>query len=204
MFIKKTDNRGVTLMEITVALGIFILIITSVVAVFIYTWKANKIVWEQLSTQNEGRKIVQDFINELRSATYSSIGAYPLENVSTTQIIFYSNIDTDAYAERIRYSLEGTVLKKGVIKPSGVPLAYDSGSEVVTEIVHDVYNTTTPIFYYYNQNYGSTSSTPIEQPVSITEVRVVGFTLELEEDPAASPAPFQIESKTEIRNLKDS
>jgi len=197
------DNRGVTLMEILVALGIFTLIVVSVVAVFLFSWKANRIVWEQLSTQNEGRKIVQDFINELRSATYSSIGAYPLETVSTTELVFYSNIDTDTYRERVRYFLNGTVLKKGVTKPSGAPLIYDTGNEIITELVHDVYNTTTPIFYYYNQNYGYTSSTPIEQPVGITEVRVIGFVLELEEDPTASPAPFRVETKAEIRNLKD-
>ena len=200
---KIKNNRGISLIEVLVAIGIFAMMIIGVVALFNFSFRANKIVWEQLSTQNEGRKIVQDFVNELRSATYSSIGSYPLEKASTTEIIFYSNIDTDSYREKIRYFLSGSVLNKGVIKPTGAPLVYNSGNEVITEVVHDVFNTTTPLFYYYSQNYGYTSSTPLDQPVSLTDVRMVSFVLELEEDPRASPLPFHIESKTTIRNLKD-
>lgn len=198
----KLNKQGITLLEVLVAMSIFALIVTGAVGIFTYSWKANKIIWEQLSTQNEGRKVVQDFVNELRSATYSSIGAYPLATVSSTEIVFYSNIDTDSLRERVRYFLVANTLKKGVIKPGGTPLVYNTSTESISDVVHDVYNTTTPIFYYYNQNYGYTSSTPLSQPVSITAVRMVGMTLDLEEDPTVSPAPFHIETKVEIRNLK--
>jgi len=189
-------------MEVLVAMGIFSLISTAIVGLFVYSIKSNKIVWEQLSTQNEGRKITQDFVNELRSATYSSIGAYPLETAQDSQIIFYSNVDADILRERVRYFLEGNTLKKGIIKPTGNPLIYVTSTESISEMVHDVYNTTTPIFYYYDQNYGYTNSLPLSQPVSITAVRMVGFVLELEEDPSSSPVPFHIETKAVIRNLK--
>ncbi|PIT87043.1 MAG: hypothetical protein COU31_05145 [Candidatus Magasanikbacteria bacterium CG10_big_fil_rev_8_21_14_0_10_40_10] len=196
------SNKGFTLMEVLVAMGIFSLISTAIVGLFVYSIKSNKIVWEQLSTQNEGRKITQDFVNELRSATYSSIGAYPLETAQDSQIIFYSNVDADILRERVRYFLEGNTLKKGIIKPTGNPLIYVTSTESISEMVHDVYNTTTPIFYYYDQNYGYTNSLPLSQPVSITAVRMVGFVLELEEDPSSSPVPFHIETKAVIRNLK--
>jgi len=202
MFLLK-DNKGITLMEIIVALGIVILLIVAVTTVFTYSLKANRIIWEQLSTQNEGRKIVQDFINELRSSDYSNIGAYTLDTVDDQEIIFYSNIDNDTYRERVRYFLSGSILKKGVTKPSGVPLAYTTSTETIVDMVNDVSNTSTPIFYYYGQNYGYTSSTPLSQPVSVTDVKMVGIVLELEEDPRVSPAPFRIESKVEIRNLKE-
>ncbi|MFH1291997.1 MAG: prepilin-type N-terminal cleavage/methylation domain-containing protein [bacterium] len=198
----KLNNQGMSLLEVLVAMAIFSLIMLGVVAMLSFSFKANKIIWEQLSTQNEGRKIVQDFINELRSATYSSIGAYPLETVGDQEIIFYSNIDDDSLRERVRYFLTGSTLKKGVTKPTGIPLSYNTSTETIIEIVHDVYNTTTPIFYYYDQNYGYTSSTPLSQPVAMTNVKMVSFILELEEDPTASPEPFHIETKTEIRNLK--
>lgn len=190
-------------MEVLVSIGIFVLLSVSVVAIFTYSLKSNKIIWEQLSTQNEGRKIIQDFVNEIRSATYSSIGAYPLDTVSTTEIIFYSNIDADSSRERIRYFLSGTSLKKGITKPTSTPLIYDTNYEVITNMVNDLMEiTSTPIFTYYNQNYGYTSSTPLSQPVSVMDVRVVGINLTLEEDPTASPVPFRVESKAEIRNLK--
>jgi len=202
MFLLK-NNRGITLVEIIVAVGIFSLLAIAVATIFTYSLKANKIIWEQLSTQNEGRKIVQDFVNELRSANYSSIGAYTLETVAEKEITFYSNIDGDSYKERVRYFLSGDTLKKGITKPSGTPLVYSTSTELIIDVVHDVYNTSTPIFYYYSQNYGYTSSTPLSQPVSVTAVKMVGVVLELEEDPRASPLPFHIESKVEIRNLKE-
>lgn len=194
------ENNGFTLIEVLVGVGIFSLLIAGIVAMLLFSWKSNKIIWEQLSTQNEGRKVAQDFVNELRTATYSSTGAYPLESVSTTQIIFFANIDNDTARERVRYFKSGMILKKGVIKPTGVPLSYNLGSEIVTNVVYDVANTSTPLFYYYDQNY--TSGTPMTYPINITSVRMAGINLMIEEDPNTSPVPFFIEAKTEIRNLK--
>jgi hypothetical protein len=39
-------------------------------------------------------------------------------------------------------------------------------------------------------------------PINISNVRVVGVQFMLEERPNVSPAPFYIEAKTAIRNLK--
>lgn len=197
------NNKGLTLLEVIVAMGIFALIVGGIVTMFIYSFQSNKIIWEQLSTQSEGRKVVQDFINELRPATYSSIGAYPLVTAGNQEITFYSNIDTDTLRERVRYFLSSKTLKKGVIKPSGSPLTYNPANEVITEVAHDVANGASPLFYYYNQDYGNiATSTALTQPVSIMAVRVVGIKLSLEENPTASPEPFNVEAKVEIRNLK--
>ncbi len=199
----KINNKGLTLLEVLVAMGIFALLVGGIIGLLSYSLRSNKIIWEQLSTQNEGRKVVQDFVNELRSASYSSIGAYPLASTTNQQIMFYSNIDTDSLRERVRYFLNSTTLKKGILKPSSTPLVYNPVYEVITEIAHDVINSSTPVFYYYDQNYGSTAtSTALTQPVNATAVRTVGIKLILEENPTASPEPFNVEAKVEVRNLK--
>lgn len=200
----RSVHRGFTLLEVVVALGVFALIITIITEILLTSFRTKDIVFEQLLTQNEGRRVVQDFVNELRSANVSSIGAYPLETVGTSTIIFYTNLDTDSYRERVRYFLQGTILKKGIIEPSGNPLTYNAGSEVVTEVVHSVAATTsTPLFTYYGQDYnGTTSSTPLLEPVNISQVRVVGIQLTLEKKPNVSPTPFTIQAKAAIRNLK--
>lgn len=194
---------GATVLEVVVAVGIFSMVVFSMTAILFSSFKMRDVIWEQLSTQNEGRRIVQDFVNELRSANYSSIGAYPLESASTSSIVFYSNIDTDSWRERVRYFLSGTTLSKGITKPTSTPLRYATTTdEVITEIVHDIANgTSTPVFYYYGQDYAGTS-TPMTYPVDVSDVRVVGIKLTLEENPRLSPAPFTIETKASIRNLK--
>lgn len=196
------DNRGLTLVEVLVAMGISVFLIMGIIDLMLWAMHGRDVVWEQLSTQNEGRKIVQDFTNELRRATASSIGAYPLEVAESQQIVFYSNIDADSWRERIRYYISDKTLKKGITKPSGNPLVYNPSSEVVIDAVHDVANGANALFYYYDQNYTGPSSTALASPISVTDVRMVGITLSLEEKPNVAPAPFNIEAKVEIRNLK--
>lgn len=195
------DVRGITMVEVLVALGIFTFLTTAIVSLFLTSWRYNRIVFEQLKTQNEGRKVTQDFVNELRIASLSSIGAYPIEAASSTAITFYTNLDTDILMERVRYFFSGRTLRKGVIKPSGNPLVYNSGSEVFTDVAHDVVTATTK-FYYYNGSY-SGSQAALPSPINITSIRMVGIALTLEADPNASPVPFSIESKVMLRNLKD-
>jgi len=197
----KNNFKGFTLLEMAVALGIFSLVILSLSAIFIFSFKTRNIIWEQLKTQDDGRRVVQAFVNELRSANYSSIGAYPLEKVSDQELIFYSNIDNDNYRERIRYFLDGTDFKKGITKPSGNPLVYTTSTEQILVVAQDVFNTTTPIFYYYSENYSGEES-PLSTPISVTQVKIIGITLDLEAEPNISPAPFHIETKAQIRNLK--
>ncbi|MEK7680741.1 MAG: prepilin-type N-terminal cleavage/methylation domain-containing protein [Patescibacteria group bacterium] len=196
------NNKGITLLEIIVAVGIFALIAGAIVQVFLVSWRNNAIVWEQLATQNEGRKVIQDFSKELREASDSSIGSYAIESASGTQIVFFSNIDSDAYKERIRYFVSSTILKKGIIKPSGSPLAYSSSTETVIDVAHDMANGTSSVFFYYDKNFTG-SQTPLSSPIDVASIRVVRIILKLEEDPNLSPTPFYIESKVMIRNLKD-
>ena len=166
---RENSKKGFTLIEAVVAISIFALLITGIMDLYLWSMHGRDVVWEQLKTQSEGRKVVQDFINEIRRATGSSIGANPIEVAESHQVIFYSNIDLDSWRERVRYFLDSKTLKKGVTKPTGTPLIYDLANEVITEVAHDVANGTTTVFYYYDQDYtGSVSSTPLSFPVDIT------------------------------------
>lgn len=185
-------------------MSIFLLVVGGLTAILLFSFSSRNIIWEQLVTQNEGRLVVQVFVNELRSANQSSVGAYTIEKAESNQLIFFSNIDSDSYRERIRYFLSATDFKKGVTKPAGNPLTYNTSTEAITTIAHDVANnSSTPIFTYFDQTYtGSVSGTPLASPVTTTLIRMVGVQLILEEDPRFSPVPFTIQAKAEIRNLK--
>lgn len=202
MFVRqiKNDNRGLELVEVIVSIGIFALLVGAIMAVYLTGSRYNSIVWEQLSTQNEGRKTTQDFVNQIRTASQSSIGAYPIQTASSTAITFYSNIDTDTLVERLRYFINTTTLKIGVTKPTGNPMVYNSANEIITEVAHDISNATS-VFYYYDENY-SGSGSPLLSPIDVTKIRVVKIILKLDENPHLTPTPFYIESKGMLRNLK--
>lgn len=189
------------MLEIMVAVGIFAMVMSGLIGIIMFSFRSRDVAWEQLLTQTEGRRVVQSFINELRSANQSSVGAYPIEKAEAYQLIFFSNIDGDSYRERIRYFLSGTDFKKGVTKPSGNPLVYNTSTESIAIIAHDVVNSTTPVFQYFAQDFTGSQS-PMSSPVTTTLVRVVGVRLVMEEDPRLSPTPFEIQAKAEIRNLK--
>lgn len=198
----KTNNRGFSLIEVLVVIGLFIMFSTAIAELLMWGNHGKDVVFEQLSKQNDGRIASQDFLNDLRRASYSSIGAYPIQLASANQIIFYSNVDTDSWKEQVRYFISNTTLKRGIIKPTGSPLNYNSANEVVTEVAHDLNNTTT-IFYYYDQNYdGITNTSSMSMPIDISKIRMVGIKLWLDLRPNVSPAPLYLEGKTEIRNLK--
>ena len=196
-------KKGFTLVETLIALFIFSLA-TIVVGnfardIFFY----NSIAQSELEVEYSGRKILNPIISEIRSATLSSVGGYPVESVATSSLVFFSNLDSDDKKERVRYFLQGTNLKKGVIKPTGiVNLVYNSANEVVTTVVSDVRNGTTPIFSFYDTNYTG-SSTPLTYPINIPTVRFVKISLVLDRDPNRLPNPVTVTTQVSIRNLKD-
>ncbi|MFA6427214.1 MAG: type II secretion system protein [Candidatus Magasanikbacteria bacterium] len=198
----KHDNQGTTLLELAVVIGIFSIITTGAVWLLITSLRSNDVMWEQLTTQSEGRKVMFQVVNEARKAEESSIGSYPIVIAGANELIFYANIDEDSFRERVRFWLDGTTLKQGVIKPSGSPLSY-SGVETVIELAHNVKNQVQgiPIFTYFNESYtGIENSLP--QPVDVTHVHLIKVQLELEKDPTATPVPLHVESMVQVRNLK--
>ena len=185
-----------------VVVSIFIMFAGTIAELLMWGNHGKDVVFEQLSKQNDGRIASQNFLNDLRRASYSSIGAYPIELASSSQIVFYSNVDTDSWKERVRYFVATTTLKRGITKPTGNPLGYNSVNEIVEEVARDLNNTTT-LFYYYDQNYdGVTNTSTMSMPIDIAKIRMVGIKLWLDLRPNVSPAPLYIEGKTEIRNLK--
>ncbi len=202
MFNKFDNKKGMTIIETLMAMAAFLLLIVGVMALMVWGNHGKDVIFEQLKTQNEGRKVVQEFLSNIRRATYSSVGAYPVQTAESQQIIFYTDTNLNALRERVRYFLDSRTLKRGIIIPAGNPLTYNSVNETIEEIAHDVANTTTPVFYYYNQNYTGVTDIPLTYPINIPDVKMVGIKLMLDEKPNVTPAPFSIEAKTAIRNLK--
>ncbi len=195
-------KKGFTLTEVVIVVAISSIILTSVMYFGQSIFSFNTVAGQTLGVQTGARKVLKNIVKELRSTSPSSLGAYPISLASSTAITFFSNIDSDIQKEQVRYFLQGTTLKRGVINPTGNPLVYSAGSEVVTDLIKDIRNGATPIFTYFDSNYAGTS-TPLVQPVSPTSVRFVKIYLLLENDPNKAPASFEVTNQVLLRNLKD-
>ena len=140
-FVKRFGSRsGFSLVEMLIAIGVLMIVSLGVGWMFISSLRASRTIGDQLDAQHDSRRAIESIVNEVRRAEYSSIGAYPIATAATNTLTVYSNVDADGYRERLRYFLDGTVLKKGVTKPSGSPLQYVSSSEAVSELAQDVVN----------------------------------------------------------------
>ena len=197
-------HKGFTVMELLIVLGIFGLLVTAISWILVTSLRSNAVLWEQLATQSDGRRVLQQVVDDVRRAEPSSIGSYPIAYAASTTFTFYANIDTDAGRERVRFFLQTTTLYKGVINPSGAPLSYNEEDEIITVIAEDVKNIEegNPVFWYYDEDYTGTQE-ELNEPINVTDVRVVRVELELEEDPTQTPVPLHVESTVHIRNLKD-
>ncbi len=196
------STRGVSLLEVMVVLGITSIVTLGAASFIILSFRDQRIINDQLFGQKEARRIVAEIVNTVRTAESSSIGSYAIAEATTSSLTIYANIDTDSTRERIHYWLSGTDLKRGVLKPSGNPLAY-TGAEQVTILAHDVQNISKGIatFQYFDENYAGTGSS-MALPITIPNVRIVKVVIEIEKDPTKTPVPLHVESLTQIRNLK--
>ncbi len=202
-FEKESANYGFSILEMLVSVAIISLIGLAVANFQKDIFSLNTHLQDSLSAQLDARKVLRSFIAEVRSASPSSLGGYAIESAGTSSITFYSNIDNDLYKERLRYFLQGSDLKRGVIKPGGNPLVYNPSDEEFDIIARDVVNgTNTPIFDYFDKNFYGTT-TPLTSPVDPILVRLIRMTLVIDRDPNKSPEPINVSSQGTLRNLKD-
>ena len=102
----------------------------------------------------------------------------------------------------MRYFIQGTTLKKGILKPSGTPLAYNPANETVRESIHNIGNGTTTLFSYHDTNYDGTSP-PLAEPINISVVRLVKITVLIERSTGTPQSPLTLTTQVSMRNLKD-
>lgn len=162
----------------------------------------NSTLSESASLITEVRQTFKTMMVEIRSASISSTGAYPLAAATGTSFIFYSDIDDDGLKERIRYFVDGSTLKKGVIKPTGNPLSYNPSNEVITTAVNNLANGAQPVFEYYDENYDG-DDPPLTSPVNLLAVRLVKVTIKVDKNPTRPPAAVTMVTQVSVRNLKD-
>ena len=193
-------SRGFTLLEILIALAI------TTGAVLVVTTFGLDIseFGVDLSNRIEGgvelELTMRSMLTEVRSLGIAENGAYPIATATDTEFSFFSDVDNDGTFEQVRYFLDGTTLKKGVIDPSGTePPVYLPGDEKVTEVAR--YLIPGPIFSYYPEGYAPEMS-PLPVPVSIANIRMVTVSATTDRDPLQPPLPATLSITITIRNLR--
>lgn len=194
--------RGFTLIEVLIVMSIFTLISIGAITIISQTDVFNRITTGRLSSVDEGRKILRPLVGEVRSALPSHEGGYMLAQTQPHAFTFFSDIDGDGLIERVRYFVEDETFKKGVITPTGSPLAYHEEDEHISWVIQNVVNGEMPVFEYYDASYdGSTDA--LVPPVSPQDVRMVKITIQIHKADNHEQEAVSLSTQVSIRNLKD-
>jgi len=200
---KNNSQTGFTLLELTITVGIFIIIVFAWNDFALQSFRSAAFGQEQLEAIRQAQKGVEIMAKELRELSLAESGSYPLVLADDQEIIFYSDIDQDIYSERVRYFLDGTDLKKGVIEPTGNPITYDLNNEIISIISTNVRNDTLPVFIYYNGDYpADTINNPLPSPARLIDTKLMHVFLRININPLRSPNDFDLETEVQLRNLK--
>lgn len=192
-------NAGLTLVETIVTIAIFTLIMGAVVSSLIYFYRSNAYSVEQSSAITFARRGVEILTEDIREATYSEGGAFPVKTIGSYSITVFSDVDQDNDVERVRYFLDDTNLMRGVTSPTSTPVEYRNSDEDLTVLASHVRNQVkgTPIFTYYNKSGGSLTDFS-----NVGDLGFVEVNLTININPQRLPQDYTLHSSATLRNLK--
>ncbi|MDD2657027.1 MAG: prepilin-type N-terminal cleavage/methylation domain-containing protein [Patescibacteria group bacterium] len=199
------NKKGFTLIEVLVTLAIFSILVSGASWFIIGSNRDLAVMWEQLVTQNQGKKTLEHVINYVRKAETSSVGSYPLNTTEPYNLIFYANVDSNNMIEKVQFWLDDKTLKETITHPSSTASSniYENGTSQTIDLADNVKNMelAVPVFLYYNESYTGSQSELLGN-FNLTDIRMIKVQLELEKDPNKSPEPLHVESMALIRSTK--
>lgn len=195
------SKKGFSLIEVLVVIAVFVFIIGAVIGSIQFFYRSNAYALEQSFAINSARTGIERMVKDMREASFSDEGSYPVIAIDDNSFSFYSDIDSDIFVEKVRYFLDDTDLKKGVVDSSGDPLTYNDANEMVSIVSDNVRNTakSTNIFTFFNA-----SGTPITNFASTTDVRFVKAEVIVNVNPLRFPNDFTLHSSATLRNVRES
>jgi prepilin-type N-terminal cleavage/methylation domain-containing protein len=202
---RRNSTGGFTLIETLVTIAIFGLVMIATANLLVLIFRDATTNPNALNAVDEAQAAATNFVNQVRDANYGNDGSYPLDQASTTQLIFFSPFGSGSSTtlDRIRYFVSSSTLYEGVTAPSGSPETYNTANEHIKTLVSKVAGIgTSTIFYYFNGSYAGTT-TALSQPVNLNQVTYIEmtFSVTLGDLPGATTTSV-ISTGASIRNLK--
>ena len=197
-------KNGYTLIEVLIVSVITVILGGGLLTLMYITFQARLVSFQNLLNVDETNSQISLMVRELRNIQVGDNAAYPMERARDQEIIFYSDVDYDGAAEKVRYTLTGTQFVKGTIEPTGFPASYPIANEKVKILSENVRNDTSPIFYYYNGDWPvDVINNPLGEPVRLSDTKLMKVILELNTKDDDVENNFILESYTQLRILKE-
>lgn len=196
-------KKGFTLLEIMIATTLMSILGMAVFGLQDLFLQNETTSFTTFTNVTQANDVVRQFTREIRRATSSATGAYPLSILEDNNIVFYSDIDLDSIVERVRYTLNSNVLEKGVTEPSGNPIIYDDANERTKILSENIYNTNIPIFSFYNSSWPSdTINNPLQSTIRISDTKTVRIFIIIDSSQGIKQTEeYSLDSFVTLRNV---
>ena len=214
MFIDKKkifQNRsGLTLIEMMMAILIFVVGIVGFTLLFSRTWQINSYTIQLGQASLQASQGLEKMVGYIREVSQADNGAYPIVSAGSNDLVVYSDYDHDGVVERLHFYKSGSNILMGVTDPTTtLPKTYPNSNPLIDQktftLVSNVVNSASqPIFSYYNTNYpGDTINNPLTIPAVVADVRLVKVDLEINTNPARMANNVEMQTFVEMRNMND-
>lgn len=201
--------KGMSLVEVMVAIGIFSIGILGFSLLLVSSWKSYSFIYETGQDSFVASRAVNLVVNDLRKIRQADNGDYPIKSASEFDLVVYVDIDNDGETEKVHYFLDqdNNLLRMGISEPSSdTPPEYSSGDDSVQTLAsHVVNDSDKPAFSYFGSNYFN-DAVPFTVPVAsgkLSNIRIIRVELLIDIRPYNSPDHVSIQSISQLRNLKD-
>ena len=201
MYTKQQTMRGMTLVEMLVAISIFSMIMMGVTVLFTSLWRLQGFTVRLGMSSQQATAAVTKITDLVRDARQADNGGYAVVSATPSELIVYTDYDRDDATERVRFFRDGAELRMGIVEPvATVPVTYNVATEAVTTIAKDVVDTAdgTTLFVYYDAQNVTLSPMPAPE-----DVRMVRTTVTVDTDPAKPPEGVVVSSFASLRNLRE-
>lgn len=199
--------KGLTLVEMMIAIAIFTMAIGGFSILYIRSMKSNSYILEMGQTSMAISRSMNNMVEFIRKAKQGDDGHYSLVEAEDNSLKFYADYDNDNITERLHFYLEDQQIKMGITEPTGdVVKTYESGDqEIVIKARHILNGPNDKLFSYYNRDYpADLVNNPIDTSTSdISHIRMVEIFLKMNIDPNRAPDNVEMRSFVEFRNLND-
>jgi type II secretory pathway pseudopilin PulG len=194
-----TLSSGMTLVEMLTAMAMATFVIIAVGGFTMSFYRTHAYEIEQALAINSARKGIERMVRDIREATYSDEGGFPVQSIGPYEMIFYSDIDRDDEIERVRFSLEDGILTRGQAESVGDPPTYPVSDDTESIISDHIRNAVqgNDVFTYYDV-FGNV----ITDYSAVTDVAFVTVELTVNINPNRLPYDFNLQSSASLRNMR--
>ena len=186
-------KKGISLIELIVTAGLFVIISGLMMVMIVRSFNSYRFSKQTIDAQERAASAMREFEKNTRGAT-QIIASSPDE------LTFYAYLldDRQPAPSRVRYYCDNGNLMKGVIHAvgNGPIFEYPLDQEFFKVVAKDVVNGET-LFKYYND-----ASVEIGNPVPVDAVRMIQFTISIDENITAPPEAITEITSVNLRNLK--